>query len=286
MECYDGSDLLSFLWTIYRGRYTKRITGTEEFFKCNFQFPLNPLSLVISVINAVLHLPTACSAPLAFFPEFTKRLEDGFFIPTDIWNAFAVVISDHPPLMQCDTAQFNQVEVHPDHTIALAHPSNAAYPAIAIGPTSLAETLTHEQIACTEMGVTVVSEDHNTVHQHLNSHFQRMILKEKVAIDTTQLRRSTCLTRYVGFRVPQPMDIKPVVSKVKARVVPAITISSKATDPIGAAEKSDSKVAHVPPPTPIPTIQAISTNMCGVPPEDLSPRKLLASLQDEDSEAL
>jgi hypothetical protein len=39
---------------------------------------------------------------------------------------------------------------------------------------------------------------------------------------------------------------------------------------------------QVPPITPVPVMQAIGTNLCGVPPEDLSPQKRLASLQEEE----
>jgi hypothetical protein len=34
--------------------------------------------------------------------------------------------------------------------------------------------------------------------------------------------------------------------------------------------------------TPIPVIQAIGINLCGVPAEELSPKKLLAELQEEE----
>ena len=38
----------------------------------------------------------------------------------------------------------------------------------------------------------------------------------------------------------------------------------------------------VPPPTPIQLLQNIGVRLCGVPPEELSPKKLLASLQEEE----
>lgn len=36
----------------------------------------------------------------------------------------------------------------------------------------------------------------------------------------------------------------------------------------------------IPPPTPISIIQNIGANMCDIPPQELSPKKLLASLQE------
>jgi hypothetical protein len=42
----------------------------------------------------------------------------------------------------------------------------------------------------------------------------------------------------------------------------------------------------IPPPahTPIPVMQSIGINLCGVPPEDISPKKLLASVQEIEEE--
>ena len=37
-----------------------------------------------------------------------------------------------------------------------------------------------------------------------------------------------------------------------------------------------------PPPTPIQVLHNIGVRLCGVPPEELSPKKLLASLQEEE----
>jgi hypothetical protein len=37
-----------------------------------------------------------------------------------------------------------------------------------------------------------------------------------------------------------------------------------------------------PPHTPIAVIQSIGVNLCGVPSEELSPKKLLANLQEAD----
>jgi hypothetical protein len=34
--------------------------------------------------------------------------------------------------------------------------------------------------------------------------------------------------------------------------------------------------------TPIPMLQAIGVHLCGVPPEELSPQKLMADLQEEE----
>jgi hypothetical protein len=36
--------------------------------------------------------------------------------------------------------------------------------------------------------------------------------------------------------------------------------------------------------TPIPVLQSIGISLCGVPPEDLYPKKLLAKLQEDGAE--
>lgn len=113
-----------------------------------------------------------------------------------------------------------------------------------------------------------------------------MILNEKAAIDTSQLRRSTRSTRYDGFRVPQPTDAKPTVSKVKPRSVTTVTVKSLATAPHKSLQLSDDAVSSsvMPPPTTIETIQCIGTRLCGIPASDLSPEELLASLQPVEPE--
>lgn len=111
---------------------------------------------------------------------------------------------------------------------------------------------------------------------------QHMISKEPAHVDTVQLRRSTRSTRYDGFRISQPSDNKKTVSKVKARVIPAISNDTKTTAPQGVPNHSTSAGPDVPPPTSIPTIQCIGINLCGIPKEQLSPKKLLASVQVGD----
>lgn len=59
----------------------------------------------------------------------------------------------------------------------------------------------------------------------------RMISNEQAPVDMVQLRRSTRSTRYDGFRVPQPSNVKSTTSKVKARVTPSITNATKTTSP-------------------------------------------------------
>lgn len=111
---------------------------------------------------------------------------------------------------------------------------------------------------------------------------ERMIQNESQQIDTTLLRRSTRCNKYDGFRVPPPTDRKLNISKVKPRKQPFVQCSSTATAP---SEPGNGKVTvDIPPPTSITTIQNIGTNMCGIPSDHLSPKRLLASLQ-EDSES-
>ena len=82
-------------------------------------------------------------------------------------------------------------------------------------------------------------------------HFGRMILDEPGHVDTTQLRRRTRSTRYDGFHVPQPSDIKKAVSKVKPRKIPVICHNMYATAPSGISVVLEASSESVPAPTPI-----------------------------------
>ena len=65
----------------------------------------------------------------------------------------------------------------------------------------------------------------------LNKYIQKMILAEKMPVDTICLRRSSRATRYDGFKANIITDAKKPISRVKSRKAPAIASSSKATDP-------------------------------------------------------
>lgn len=109
-----------------------------------------------------------------------------------------------------------------------------------------------------------------------NKRIQNLIRYEKAPIDTAHLRRSTRSTRYDGFRVPQITDAKKYQTKVKQRVAPSVRCISMATDP-HASPMAEGKADAVPPDMPIQQIQYVGSVLCGIPAEDLSPQKLLAS---------
>jgi hypothetical protein len=99
---------------------------------------------------------------------------------------------------------------------------------------------------------------------------------------TTQVRRSFRCNKYDGFKPKNISDTKIAESKVKPRKVTS-TLNICHTE-----ESSDAVILAQgnPPPahTPIPVMQSIGINLCGVPPEDLSPKKLMASVQETDEE--
>ena len=113
-----------------------------------------------------------------------------------------------------------------------------------------------------------------------------MISEEKAPVDTACLHRSTRSTRYVGFRVDQVTDTRKGQSKVKPREAPSIACSSKATAPCSklilnpVADNSE----ELPPPTPIHQLQYVGNVMWGVPSDDLTAQKLLATDQGEEPE--
>jgi len=96
---------------------------------------------------------------------------------------------------------------------------------------------------------------------------------------TSVVRHSTRSTRYDGFRVNNANEAKTTKSKVKPRISPAAPVPDFEVQDVIEMEE---KVGDLPPHTPIPVIQAIGVNLCGVPPSELSPKKFLASLQGEE----
>jgi hypothetical protein len=102
---------------------------------------------------------------------------------------------------------------------------------------------------------------------------------------TTQVRRSARCNNYNGFKPKIISDAKAMKSKVKPRKTPSIT-SADVVEDNGSEEGFGQQIVasplQVPPITPVPVMQAIGINLCGISPKELSPRKLLASLQEEE----
>lgn len=270
-------DLLICLWNISWGKYTRRILGTDTE-GTQPQFPLNPLTFFRQVYAAVA---TQLVTPIFLTisnSELGEAICKGLFIPSAVWDKFAVVLPTPSILVIDADASYSVTQV--DTAKALAHSSNRVVPATPPEPNQLGTgSQTHVHIS--------ESSNETATVGSTSSHFGRMLRNEKGYVDTTQLRRSTRSTRYDGFRVPQPSDMKVHVSKVKNRVNPAITISSNATAPRSSDEQTvvTPVAVDIPPPTTIQTIQCIGTNLCGIPAEELSPKKLLASMHAGNSDA-
>jgi len=93
---------------------------------------------------------------------------------------------------------------------------------------------------------------------------------------TSQVRRSSRCNKYDGFKQKIVSVAKEVNSKVKPRKIPEVVLSDKEK---GKQEQDKNATTDpVPPSTPIPLIQAIGINLCGVPATKLSPRVLLQAL--------
>jgi hypothetical protein len=98
---------------------------------------------------------------------------------------------------------------------------------------------------------------------------------------TNQVRRSTRCNKYNGFKPKIILDAKVMKSKVKPRKTPSITSANVVEDngpEEGFGQQIVASPLHMPPITPVPVMQAIGINLCGISPEELSPQKLLASL--------
>ncbi|KAI4974765.1 hypothetical protein ZWY2020_048372 [Hordeum vulgare] len=111
-----------------------------------------------------------------------------------------------------------------------------------------------------------------------------MIAHFEAHVQTLMLRKSTCSTRYDGFRVPQPSDSRRGASKLKDRVKPSLKLDTNTTAPIDelSAPNGSGPAPDSAPFTPIRMMQSIGTNICGVPPTQLTPEKLSADLHQED----
>jgi hypothetical protein len=98
-------------------------------------------------------------------------------------------------------------------------------------------------------------------------------VKEKVRV-TTAVRRSPRNNIYKGFKVNMPTDSRKRKSKVVSRIVPDASF----TPPKDVIEPARDEV---PPPTPIPILQKIGVNICGITHEELEKDKL----EKKDDEA-
>jgi hypothetical protein len=102
---------------------------------------------------------------------------------------------------------------------------------------------------------------------------------------TTQVRRSSRCNKYNGSKPKIISDTKAAKSKVKPRKIPSVTLPVTHIIPQDEAEpQGNISRTQVPPATPVHVLQAIGINLCGVPPEELSPNELMASPQEEKVE--
>lgn len=94
--------------------------------------------------------------------------------------------------------------------------------------------------------------------------------KASAPFTTTEVRRNTRTNKYNGFHINQNFDSRTVTSKVLPRIIPSMGSSSTVRD-LGPEHNV------IPPPTPIPVLQAIGTNQCVVPASELTKEALLAA---------
>jgi hypothetical protein len=71
-------------------------------------------------------------------------------------------------------------------------------------------------------------------------------------------------------------EAKPIVSKVKARKIPTMQEVAHSSSS-ASAENEEMEI----PATPVPVLQSIGINLCGVPPEEVSPQKLMETSMDK-----
>jgi hypothetical protein len=103
-------------------------------------------------------------------------------------------------------------------------------------------------------------------------------------ICTTQVRRSARCNKYDGFKPKNLSEARAAKSKVKPRKNPLLPVSI--TEEEETAKENSLALVNSSPAdaTPIPVLQSIGVNLCGVPHEELSPKMLLAQPQDGGEE--
>ena len=128
------------------------------------------------------------------------------------------------------------------------------------------------------MSETSLISESSSRHTNIQKHRKG---KMSVPIDTAKLRCSNRSTKYDGFRVPQPSDSRQQKSKVKHRMIPsAATATSQHTS---IEQASDTEELAVPPPTPLATMQAVGTQLCAIPAEEVSVAALTKGPEDSAS---
>jgi hypothetical protein len=100
------------------------------------------------------------------------------------------------------------------------------------------------------------------------------------------VRRSTRSKRYQGFKSQGVSDTPKRKSHVKPRRTPSAIAASSSMQVLEASSSVQTRSEFAAPPeTPVAVIRDIGTRLCGIPPEELSPQKLLASQHEGDDEA-
>ncbi|KAE8770022.1 hypothetical protein D1007_58291 [Hordeum vulgare] len=97
---------------------------------------------------------------------------------------------------------------------------------------------------------------------------------------TSEVRRSPCSNKYMGFKVDLSSDARGRKSLIKPRT--SMVISDLAPSSID--ENASSSSAPLPSPMIIEDIQHVGTGLCGIPPEELTDECLLAYGMDDDEQ--
>jgi hypothetical protein len=112
---------------------------------------------------------------------------------------------------------------------------------------------------------------------------RRNTTKIDVPVNVAPVRRSERSKRFQGFKNNLVSDRPKRKSQVKPRRVPraaASTVTEVASSS-AAGQADDEAVLE---PTPIPFLQHVGVQLCGVPPEEMSPALLMAPRSDEAPE--
>src|SRR4051794_4239627 len=104
---------------------------------------------------------------------------------------------------------------------------------------------------------------------------------------TASVRRSSRCNNYDGFNDKNMSNDRPIKSKVKTRKMPYVKLHAKTAKPeddeclaLIIHDGTTKEASTDPAATPVPMMQSIAVNLYGVPPEEVSIMKLLASPED------
>lgn len=253
-------------------------------------FPLNPLEIISKVIFAAITVQS-CVLPRGIAPPnpVGDALRNGIMVDLAIWSpvvaAQEILYFDIISKLNCFSLEQPVAMTSGPVTAEDQTQSFEAWslPTDQTQPEPVKPLQATSDVNNAVCRLTKTQPESSSQSEPSWARLHASQIRGGIHVDTLNLRRSTRANKYDGFKVSHPTDAKKNTSKVKPRVTPSATPAAKSGTALNAPNPLvDRPDQDIPPPTTLATMQDIGTRMCGVPLADLSPDKLLASLQEEE----